>query len=209
MLRLFSYKMTHDTGFAPNPFWGELTLATCKPQIRLSKDKGDWIAGFTSGDLCGDPVGGEKLVFLMKVEDKLTIAQYFSSPRYRNKIPDPANPLRVWRAGDNIYRPLSSDGSFEQLPSQDHDCGNMKSDLSGEFVLTSTEFFYFGGEAIMIPKEVRPEVPTGQSGYGRRTHDEELARQFIEYLFKDFRLGVQAAPHTWPAGDSSWKQTFE
>ena len=29
-MRLFAYKMTHDTGFAPNPFWGYLTLATCK-----------------------------------------------------------------------------------------------------------------------------------------------------------------------------------
>ena len=33
-MRLFAYKMTHDTGFAPNPFWGWMTLATCKSQIR-------------------------------------------------------------------------------------------------------------------------------------------------------------------------------
>ena len=26
--------MTHDTGFAPNPFFDVLTLATCKPGIR-------------------------------------------------------------------------------------------------------------------------------------------------------------------------------
>ncbi|MGE3595803.1 MAG: hypothetical protein AB7N70_09645 [Dehalococcoidia bacterium] len=42
-----SYKMTHDTGFAPNPFWGCLTLATCKPGIRQTRGPGDWIAGFT------------------------------------------------------------------------------------------------------------------------------------------------------------------
>ena len=43
-MRLFAYKMTHDTGFAPNPFWGCLTLATCKPKIRESKRPGDWVA---------------------------------------------------------------------------------------------------------------------------------------------------------------------
>ena len=51
LIRLFSYKLTNDGGFAPNPFWGALTLATCKPQIRLSKRIGDWIAGFSSGTL--------------------------------------------------------------------------------------------------------------------------------------------------------------
>lgn len=29
-IRLFSYKQTDDTGFAPNPFHGVCTLATCK-----------------------------------------------------------------------------------------------------------------------------------------------------------------------------------
>nr|WP_269667332.1 hypothetical protein [Polaromonas naphthalenivorans] len=30
--------MTHDSGFAPNPFHGTLTLATCKPGIRRTID---------------------------------------------------------------------------------------------------------------------------------------------------------------------------
>ncbi len=123
MFRLFSHKMTHDSGFAPNPFWGELTLATCKPQIRLYENPGDWIAGFTSGELCGDRIGQEKLVYLMKVEQKLSIAQYFSRPRYENKIPNPQRPLHVHRVGDNIYRPLPPDGAFEQL----FNCASVKS----------------------------------------------------------------------------------
>jgi hypothetical protein len=28
------------------------------------KEKGDWIAGFTSGKLCGDKVGKNKLIYL-------------------------------------------------------------------------------------------------------------------------------------------------
>lgn len=47
--RLYSYKMTNDSGFAPNPFWGILTPVTRKASTRRSKKVGDWIAGFTSG----------------------------------------------------------------------------------------------------------------------------------------------------------------
>ena len=35
-MEIFSYVITHDSGFAPNPFGGFLTLATCKPKIRKS-----------------------------------------------------------------------------------------------------------------------------------------------------------------------------
>lgn len=79
-MKLISYKMTHDTGFAPNPFFGVLTIATCKPGIRRSstRKKGDWIAGFGSKTMCGDQVGKERLIFLMEVtEEPLSIKDYY------------------------------------------------------------------------------------------------------------------------------------
>ena len=57
-----AYKITHDTGFAPNPFHGYLTLATCKLGIRLKAKVGEWICGFDSKKLSGSPIGKEKLV---------------------------------------------------------------------------------------------------------------------------------------------------
>src|SRR5712671_5339411 len=33
-MRLYSYVVARDFGFAPNPFFGVCTLATCKPDIR-------------------------------------------------------------------------------------------------------------------------------------------------------------------------------
>ena len=54
-MRLFSYKMTSDTGFAPNPFGRRLTLATCKPMIRQSTHEGDWVAVRSEhGEKCSD-----------------------------------------------------------------------------------------------------------------------------------------------------------
>ena len=209
MPRLFSYKLTHDTGFAPNPFWGVLTLATCKPKIRLSKRKGDWIAGFTSKGLCGDPVGGEKLVYLMEVTGKLSFSDYFESQRYRKKIPDLSKSQCVFLAGDNIYRPTVPTGSFfddfEQLENPYHGEVHKQRDLSGKFILTSNRFFYFGRRALILPPNIRPEVPKGQSAHGNQTHDETAALKFIDHIVSKHTVGVHGAPHSWPKDDASLK----
>jgi hypothetical protein len=42
---LHSYVVARDYGFAPNPFFGVCTLATCKPLIRRIAHIGDWIVG--------------------------------------------------------------------------------------------------------------------------------------------------------------------
>ena len=208
MPRLFSYKLTHDTGFAPNPFWGVLTLATCKPRIRLLKRKGDWIAGFTSKKLCGDPVGEEKLVYLMEVTDKLSFSDYFESTLYRGKIPDLSKSQCVFMAGDNIYRPTAPVApffnDFEQIENSYHTENNKQRDLSGKFILASSRFFYFGRRALGIPPDIHPDIPKGQSAHGTLTH-ETAALKFIDYIVSRYSAGVHGAPHSWPKNDTSWQ----
>ncbi len=46
--KLNSYLMTHDSGFAPNPFHGHLTLTTFMTDIRRTKMLDQWGAGFAS-----------------------------------------------------------------------------------------------------------------------------------------------------------------
>ena len=180
-MRLFAYKMTHDSGFAPNPFWGYLTLATCKPKMRAHKHPGDWIAGFTSKTLCGDWVGDERLVFLMKVEEKVALADYFEDPRFESRIPRQSPAANVYRCGDNIYRPLVPNArdarDFEQVPNNHHGPGEKDHDLSGRHALIARRFAYFGAEALRVPRDVRPNVPTGQSAHGTETRDRTRAQQ--------------------------------
>ena len=58
MPELFVYTVAYDVGFAPNPFYGFCTLATCKADIRNAADVGDWVVGVGSvskvkrGSLC-------------------------------------------------------------------------------------------------------------------------------------------------------------
>ncbi|MDE2058784.1 MAG: hypothetical protein KGL31_12940 [candidate division NC10 bacterium] len=216
-MRLFSYKLTDDTGFAPNPFFGVLTLATCKPGIRKAKRCGDWIAGFTSQSLNGDGVGNERLIFLMQITDIIEQYEYFGLHDFQAKIPDLVRPECRYRAGDNIYRPLTNHpqgpDDFEQVRNPNHwnptdDCEDRDhkiKDLSGRRVLVSSNFYYFGGKPREVPLEARPTIPSGQARYGFMTHDEARARAFVEWVHGRFRSGVAAAPHKWPPNDPSWE----
>jgi hypothetical protein len=66
-LRLFSYVVRYDKGFAPNLFWNYCTLATCKPGIRRKAEVGDWVVGTGSKE----NVGIGKLIYAMKIEEKI------------------------------------------------------------------------------------------------------------------------------------------
>jgi len=207
-MRLFSYKLTHDTGFAPNPFGETLTLATCKPGIRKSKRKGDWIAGFTSKQLTAgrDHVGSERLIYLMKVGEKLRFRDYFIDERFQDKIPDMSAKDTKAKAGDNIYQPLHTDAlallDFKQLDNPNHPPPhNKKHDLSGEYVLIADEFYYFGKSALQLPGDIRPKVPPGMSRYGFLT-DVAKAEKFIEYIRRKYKPGIHGHPHCWPDAES-------
>jgi len=211
-LRLFTYKLTHDTGFAPCPFHGYLTLANCKPLIRKHKNIGDWIAGFTSKKLkirgIGDEVGSERLIYLMQVTEKLTYAEYWNDERFKNKIPHNLNEtcLLTDKARDNIYEPsVDAINGFNQIKNSYHELPEMARDLSGKYVLVSKVFYYFGASALVIDQDIRPKVPKTQSAHGVRTHDSELAAKFIKHITNKYKVGIYDHPIKWDSSDESWR----
>ena len=110
-MRVYSYIVTHDTGFAPNPYWDYCTLACCKPLIRRTAQQGDWIIGLSP------KAKGNKLIYAMQVTEKpLTFKQYFKDKRFKKKIPKLNSKAWSAKCGDNIYKPLP-DGEYQQLPS--------------------------------------------------------------------------------------------
>lgn len=151
-MKLFSYVVEHDRGHAPNPFFGVCTLCCCK--YRSSREKppnvielakpGDWVAG-TGGANQRKSAGHGKLVYAMRVDEKLTREQYYSDPRFALKQPVERGTYRQ-ALGDNI-RPRNS---FER---QD------------QFVLISRHFFYLGANAIDIPKKKFPNLEKRGPGF--------------------------------------------
>ena len=77
--QLFIYVIARDYGFAPNPFHGVCTLATCKPGIRKSAMVGDWILGVGGKNLGS---AHRKCILLMKVTDKLAFQDYWEDARF-------------------------------------------------------------------------------------------------------------------------------
>jgi len=95
---LYSYVITRDYGFAPNPFGGICTLATCKPGIRNHAKVGDWVIGIAGVSL--SCVG--KIIFLMEVNKIISFQEYWNCENFNYKKPGFNSALK-YCYGDNIY----------------------------------------------------------------------------------------------------------
>ena len=159
MPSVFVYVVDRDFGFAPNPFHGYCTLATCKPGIRNSAQIGDWVVG----------MGGSRLnatarcIFAMQVTAKITFDEYWSNPIYNEKKPV-RNGSRKMMVGDNIYHRDSGDLRWRQADSHHSNpdgtvnIHNMERDTRVDQVLISNRFFYFGTAAPVVPQPILDQL---------------------------------------------------
>ena len=199
---LFSYVVRFDSGFAPNPFYGFCTLATCKPVIRQLAQIGDWMVG-TGSNVQGIRRGGH-LVYAMRVTEILSTVEYWQDPRFDEKKP---NLLYNWvtASGDNIYEPLGR-GRWRQLSSfHSHEDGSrrddhVKRDTGIQRILVSDDFVYFGGEGPQLPA---PFLDGGNSkiiclgrGY-KRIRDEPFIAAFESWIRSLGKIGFQGKPWDW------------
>ena len=88
MTRLHSYVVARDFGFAPNPFFGFCTLATCKPKIRSVAAIGDWVIGTGSRTKQRDG----HLVFAMRVSETLSFGDYRSATIHMTRVSPSSDP---------------------------------------------------------------------------------------------------------------------
>lgn len=144
-MRLFSYVVARDYGFAPNPFFGLCTLATCKPFVRRGASVGDWIIG------TGSQESGHQghLVYAMKVTETMPFDEYWRDARFECKRPNLAGSKKQ-AFGDNIYS-RDSQGRWMQANSHHSRAdgspnrNNIQRDTGVDRVLVSDDYVYFGG----------------------------------------------------------------
>ncbi|TKG89252.1 hypothetical protein EYV94_26020 [Puteibacter caeruleilacunae] len=190
-MKHYSYVVARDFGFAPNPFGRYCTLATCKPRIRKNADIGSWIFGITPRD----KGAGNKLVFAMKVTQKMTFNEYWESPDFQYKKPVLNGSLKQMY-GDNIYH-KDDNGNWFQADSHHSKEGgeinkeNLNRDTKGEFVLISDCFYYFGASCINIPTELKKEIIVG---IGQKQIDGEFVLQIVEWLEAYYQKGLTEVP---------------
>lgn len=178
---LYLYVVDRDFGFAPNPFHGYCTLATCKPKIRKHAQIGDWIMG----------VGGRRLsatgkcVFLLKVSEILTFNDYWTDIRFQKKKPL-RNGSLVMMVGDNIYHQQVTNDSWIQEDShhsnQDGSCNseNLTRDTGSTNVLVSEHFYYFGKCA--LPVDLASIGYKNGVGHSKKLLSDEAVAAFIEKI---------------------------
>ena len=195
-MRIYSYVVRYDTGFAPNPFWGYCTLATCKPVIRRNASEGDWVCGTGSVE----NVGNNWLIYAMKIAKVMRLEDYGSDKRFAKKIPGPGARRRI---GDNIYYRDQNGVIRQRFPSVHSfpDKENeefMEHDLKGENVLISStdSFYYFGRKALKIPESLSYIV---KKGPGHKCNfSQRIIREFLHWIQKR-KPGINGYPFNYPA----------
>ncbi|HLH89984.1 MAG TPA: hypothetical protein VKX28_16140 [Xanthobacteraceae bacterium] len=199
--KIYSYVVARDFGFAPNPFHGVCTLATCKPRIRKAAALGDWIVG--TGSAVRNRAGFT--VFAMKVEEALTFDQYWSDERFFQKRPD-LQGSKKQAFGDNIYhrKALGSGwlqlNSHHSLPDGRPNPRNVGTDTSVNRVLISRTFTYWGGSGPQIPARFRDYhgediVLAGRNH--RSKFSDALVKEFLEWLVPLAHEGYVGEPLDW------------
>jgi hypothetical protein len=199
-VKFYSYVIAHDNGFAPNPFHGTCTLATCKPGIRERAAVGDYIVG--TG--CARWKRQGYLVYFMRVEETTTYDEYWAEPRFERKRPFlHGSKMRAY--GDNIYHRDPTSGEWCQANSlhslQDGTANplNVKHDTRSEKVLIGTEFTYWGGSGPQIPAHFRNYE--GDDICAKRGHRvnfaEGLVEEFVGWVRSLNSHGYVGAPLDW------------
>lgn len=195
-MKLFSYIVTRDYGFAPNPFFGYCTLATCKPNIRRRAAIGDWIVG------TGTKAAGLRshLVYAMRVTEALTFQQYWSDPRFAAKRVDRRG-SRKRLFGDNIYHRNPATGRWIQEDSHHSRSDgtpfkiNRDHDTKTDRVLISDDFVYFGGDAIELPSRFRGANRLRKKGQGHRSNfSDAYVQSVVEWVRSLSVWGLQGRP---------------
>ena len=165
---LYIYVVARDFGFAPNPYHGFCTLATCMPRIRANAQIGDWIMGVGGGRLKATG----RCIYLMKVSEVMDFNAYWSDARFCRKKPV-RNGSLIMMVGDNVYHQQAGSETWIQLdshhsnPDGTANLKNLETDTSSENVLASDHFYYFGKSA--------PHVNLASIGYkNHRSYSKKL-----------------------------------
>ena len=175
-MKLYSYVVQHDYGHAPNPYFGACTLARCKKKIVERAVVGDWIVG-TGGADKRKSAGNGNLIYAMKVEKKMTLGQYWSDPKFKDK--------KVLKDGE--YAQQRGDNKKPKSVFEEHE----------RFVLLSrNQYYYFGKEAgkkaLKIPSQFRLIEKKGP-GY-KVKFDPQFVGQFLTWLKSKYKAGTRGDP---------------
>lgn len=194
MSKLYTYIVTHDTGFAPNPFFQWCTLAVSTPNHMHAKaNKGDWIAGFFQRE------NAYQLLYVMEIEQRLKLDEYFNHPDFQCKKPD-LQGTREQKCGDNFYS--HENGIWLQHPTQYHrgETHKKKDTHHNPPVFTARKYWYFGKNAVDLPHEFKTLIGTQSIQVNHPVPEKVLA---FKYWVEGYKTGMYAYPRDFDDSDTN------
>lgn len=196
-----TYRLDHDLGFAPNPFYGWCSLACCKSDIRKCAKLGDIVIGMAGAGQRGLGRYHPQLIFWMCVDAAMTFDQYWDDPRFARKRPQIPGP-KMRMVGDRTYRhePNDADWSFEKsmhfVPdSAQLNGGHVVTDTKVDRVLLSQHYTYWGKSGPAVPDHLLDLFP--RLRFHKCPRDQALLDGLHEFIGLDQPLGVVGDPADW------------
>ncbi len=198
-MRLFSYVVARDYGFAPNPFFGICTLATCKPNIRRVAQIGDWVMG------TGCSKHGHKgyIVFIMLISEEMTFNQYWNDSRFQRKKPN-LRGSKKQAFGDNIYYMRDNSTWHQQDSHHSYKDGvpnpfNIRNDTQTDRILISNDYAYWGGLGPKIPNRFMNDDGLNIcAGRGHKSRfSEDSISEFVVWFRNRGKKGYLGVPIDW------------
>jgi hypothetical protein len=199
--RLFTYKVAHDGGSAPNPFHGLCTLAICKPAIRRVAKPGDLVVGLD----CGSE--SSRIVYCMVVEGSLAWSAYIEACHGRHAVPASSATADSWTKkipsgpedpGDCIWTDHAQ--YADALDSWSHHGGHedfARDVVDGQKVLFGTTFWYFGKgdqHQLRLADDLSATIP----GRGHRSNaNREFREPFVDFFNVELVAQGISSPGRW------------
>lgn len=186
MTDVYLYVVARDFGFAPNPFHGVCTLATCKPVIRRKAGIGDWVIGMAGSKL----LAAGRCIYAMQVTHCLSFDQYWADEDFFDKRPVRFGSLRM-KIGDNIYSREALTGAWLQADSHHSNSDgspneyNLIRDTSTNRVLVSRRFIYFGCNAPAVPAHILSNLGY-RNAMGHRVYSNRHSKELIDWLLSSY-----------------------
>lgn len=201
-MRLHSYVVARDFGFAPNPFFGICTLATCKPKIRSVAMIGNWVVGTGSKQRNRE----KNLVYAMRVTGAMSFEEYWTDPRFQRKKAN-LRGSKKQAFGDNIYSRDPATGRWCQANSH-HSLNdgspnplNVKADTGTNRILFSDDFVYWGGSGPELPEQFLCYGARHESvcaGYGHKnSFSTQIVQELIAWIRSLNETGYCGEPMDW------------
>jgi hypothetical protein len=204
-VKLYSYVVARDYGFAPNPFFGVCTLATCKPRIRSVAQVEDWVVGTGSKTRKRE----KHVVYAMRVTGAMTFNQYWANPRFQVKKPN-LQGSKKQAFGDNIYsrgahaKKWSQANSHHSLTDGSPNASNIAADTKTDRVLISDDFVYWGGLGPQVPQRFLNYGPEHVTLCVGRNHKNNFPTEFVQ----EFVAWIRSLNETGYAGEPlDWSRT--